>query len=523
MWHSMVEVFDKACVYYANRPAVATDDGDRLTYAEIDGWADRVAGGLLDLGIEREQAVGILMPNCLAFIPTWFGTWRSGAAIVQMQARAGVADFRYFLASSEARLLIYAAEFDDVVAELADELPDLEHLIRLGGNDSAPPLRRARSYDEVFGTPRRGPLPQGLVDPDARAYLCFTSGSTGSPKGVVHSHRTWANLQLAGALEFADIRDGEVFAHVAPMTHFSGMFILPTLMRGGLNIVLNGFDVAKLARVVQRDSVTGTALVPTMLYMMLDQFDGKDFDLSSLRTIIYAGSPIAPERLGTALDVFGPVFVQMYGGTEIGPTSALSKTSHVTVSADETAPLSSAGRPFFHVEVSIQDQYDRPLSTGEIGEVCVRQYGMMLGYIDDTIEPAVRDGWAHSGDVGYLDGQGFLYLVDRKKDMIVSGGINVFPRLVEDVLFEHADVLDCAVIGIPDDKWGEAVTAFVVRREGASVSDRELMQLVKSRRGAAAAPKSVRFLEALPLNASGKVAKKILREPFWAGRARRVG
>jgi len=240
--------------------------------------------------------------------------------------------------------------------------------------------------------------------------------------------------------------------------------------------------------------------------------------------MIYAGAPISPERLREALDVFGSIFIQTYAGTEPGYVSCLRKNEHRIDDDTWVNRLASAGRPMFHVRVTIQDEEDRPLPVGEVGEICSKQLGQMLSYLDPARNPeAIRDGWVHSGDIGRLDEDGFLYIVDRKKDMVVSGGFNVFPRQVEDVLTTHPAVAQTAVIGVPHEKWGEAVLAVVVIKPGASATERELIDHVKAALGSVAAPKTIVFADSVPVNPAGKVDKKSIRAPYWQGRARQIG
>jgi len=300
--------------------------------------------------------------------------------------------------------------------------------------------------------------------------------------------------------------------------------VMPTFLRGGTNVMLPGLDAGDLLAAVERDRVTATAVVPTVIYLLLDHPSRSAADLSSLQTMIYAGAPIAPGRLREALAAFGPILVQTYAGTEPGYVSCLRKEDHEVETDAGLKRLASAGRPIPYVKVSIRDERDRPLPAGSIGEICSRQLGQMLGYLDTArTAEALRDGWVHTGDVGYLDEDGFLYIVDRKRDMVVSGGFNVFPRQVEDVLLRHPAVAQAAVIGVPHPKWGEAVHAVVVLRAGAAASADELIAAVKAELGSVPAPKTVGFAGTLPANPAGKVDKKALRAPFWSGRDRQVG
>src|SRR5690606_11703654 len=294
-------------------------------------------------------------------------------------------------------------------------------------------------------------------------------------------------------------------------------------MRGGTNVLLPGFDLDLLLDTIEREGVTATAVVPTIVYMLLDHPRREKVDLSTLRTIIYAGSPMAPDGLRRALETFGPVFAQTYAGTEPGYMTCLRKEDHRLDSPEWIARLASAGRAMYHVDLTVRDADGNLLPPGETGEICASQPGQMVGYVDaDRDAEAMQDGWVRSGDIGYIDDAGYVFIVDRKKDMIVTGGFNAFPRQIEDVLLTHPAVAQCAVIGVPDPRWGEAVKALVVVRPGTPVEPDELIALVKEHKGSVWAPKSVDFIDSLPTNPAGKIDKKSLRAPYWAGRSRQV-
>jgi acyl-CoA synthetase (AMP-forming)/AMP-acid ligase II len=523
-WGTLPEVFDRACLAHADKTAIV-DGARRLTYREMQDLANRVANGLIALGVRPGDRVGLLLSNCLEFIPTQHGIWKAGAVLVQMPGRAAAATHRTNLEQTAATTLIYDAEFEDVARDLVAGLPELRNVVRLDRDEvrETVTIDGTRDFHQyVAEQPTTAPVVR--IDVHDEAYVLFTSGSTGEPKGVRNSHFTWAHYSITAGLEIGDIRPGEVFAHAAPLTHFTQIFVMPTLLRGGTNVMLPGLEVGALLEAVERERVTATAVVPTVIYMLLDHPGRAGADLSSLTTMVYAGSPIAPDRLRQALDAFGPIFVQTYAGTEPGYVSCLRKEDHRVDTEEDIARLASAGRPLPFVDVCVQDDQDKTLHDGETGEICSRQLGQMLGYVDSHRDAeALRDGWVHTGDIGRLDDDGFLYLVDRKKDMIVSGGFNVFPRQVEDVLATHPAVAMSAVVGIPHEKWGEAVHAFAVLRDGATVTQEELAEHVKSALGGVAAPKSIDVRADLPVNPAGKVDKKALRAPFWAGRSRQVG
>lgn len=524
MWGTMPDVIDRASVYYADKVAII--DGERrFTYREMREFSDRLGSALVALGLQKGERVGLLLPNSLEFLPSQHGIWKAGGVLVQMPTRASAQTQQANLEQAAATTLIYHAKFHDIVEEMRPGLPKVDHYICVGGAG-------ANAGDHLLeellatATPAR---PEVHLTPQDEAHVLFTSGSTGEPKGVVQSHFTWAHYAITAGLEIGDIGFGEVFAHGAPLTHFTQIFAMPTFVRGGTNVMLPGLEVEGLLSAIETFKVTATAVVPTIIYLLVDHPDRADHDLSSLRTMIYAGSPIAPERLREALEAFGSIFIQTYAGTEQGYVSCLRKGDHGVDSPEQLARLASAGRPMFHVDVAIRDEAGNDLALGEVGEICSRQLGQMLGYLDASrTAETLRDGWVHTGDVGRLDEDGFLYLVDRKKDMVVSGGFNVFPRQVEDVLCGHPLVAQAAVIGVPHEKWGEAVHAFVVLKDAAEDSEQDqikaaLTATVKSALGSIPAPKTMDFLHELPVNPAGKVDKRSLRAPFWQGRDRQIG
>ncbi len=526
-WGVLPDVLDRACTYYADRVAII--DGDRsVSYRELLLWRNRIANALIAAGVQKGDRVGLLMPNCLEFIPVQQGVWAAGAVLVQMPTRAAADGFRSNLAQTDASVLVYHAKFEESVALIRDSLPKLQTLIRVGDADEA-------AVDAIDFTSAVDAAPDMrsdiVIDEHDEAYVLFTSGSTGEPKGVVNSHFTWSHYAIAAGLEIGDIRFGEVFAHGAPLTHFSQIFVIPTFIRGGTNVMLPGLEVETLLTNIERHRVTATAVVPTIIYLLLDHPALSRFDIASLNTVVYAGAPMSPERLRQALDKFGPIFIQTYAGTEQGYVSCLRKHEHLAgddeSQQDWISRLASAGRPMFTVQVSIRDDDDNPLPVGEVGEICSHQLGQMLGYLDpERNAETLRGGWVHTGDIGRLDEDGYLYLVDRKKDMVVSGGFNVFPRQVEDVLCTHPTVAQAAVIGVPHDKWGEAVLAVVVTRSGEIADgtlEQELIDHVKRSLGSVPAPKQVLFTDTLPLNPAGKVDKKALRKPYWQNKSRQVG
>jgi fatty-acyl-CoA synthase len=359
------------------------------------------------------------------------------------------------------------------------------------------------------------------VRPDDVVAIFYTGGTTGRPKGVVHGH---TSLVANTTIELAEFEwaDPLRFLIATPISHAGFAFLLPVLLRGGTIVLRDGFSPESFLEDVRRHQITGTFLVPTMISALLDSPALEGFDASSLQMIVYGAAPISPARLAHAVRRFGPVFIQLFGQTEAPNVIAvLRKADHVPERLDR---LASCGVPVAALDVQLLDDAGRPVARGSVGEICVRGPLVMRGYWnrpEETAE-ALADGWLHTGDLAVMDDEGFLTIVDRKKDMVISGGFNVYPREVEDALATHPAVRASIVIGVPDAKWGEAVTAYVVPR-GEPPAPSVLMEHVKSLKGAVYAPKAIEFLAELPLTPLGKPDRKALRARHWQGRERQVG
>lgn len=502
------ETIERCALKYG--PDVAIIHGEtRLTYEAFFAGARRAGRALLALGLSPGDRVGILMSDRPEVLQAYFGMTWAGLVAVSLNARMAADDHRYVLEDSGARALCHDAGF----AERAHAVrgPALEHLlcvdpegVRPGGQD----------FTALCTEQDPSPLPAPEVSPDDLAAIYYTGGTTGRPKGVAHSHRTILAAFLSETLEMG-LGEREVFAHVAPLTHAGGAFALPVWLRGGTNLVLGGFDPAQLLAAIEEHGVTSTMLVPTMVYVLLDHPGLAGADTSSLRTIIYGAAPMGRERLEQGLERFGPVFCQLYGQTEApNQLTVLTHAEHAeAVALGEGERLSSCGRPVTIADVRLVDDDMRDVAPGEPGEIVVRGPHVMLGYWNkpEQTAEAIRDGWLCTGDIARMDERGFFYIVDRKKDMVITGGFNVYPKEVEQSLFGHPAVRDACVIGIPDEKWGEAVKAIVVLESPDAASPEELIAWVKERKGSVLAPKVIDIVDAVPVTAVGKHDKPALR------------
>jgi fatty-acyl-CoA synthase len=411
-------------------------------------------------------------------------------------------------------LIVDGITFRDRGGELAAKAQGLKTVFTLGPADYGADLLQVA---EDAGSASA----KSFAREDDISTLNYTGGTTGKSKGALRYHREYGGFAAAVLADF-EIPETPRYLTVAPISHVAGTKVLPTLMRGGTVHMLKGFDPEAVFTTIARERINFTLFVPTMIYVMLDHPALDKTDLSSLELLLYGASAMSPSRLVEGIERIGPVFSQLYGQTECYPVSVLRKADH-----DPNTPdlFLSCGFPIAACQVKILDQDDQEVATGEPGEICVRATHVMAEYWKrpDITAETLRSGWLHTGDIARMDERGYMFILDRKKDMIVSGGFNIFPREVEDVLSQHADVAMVAVVGVPDDKWGEAVTAVVVAREGTTPDADELIGLVKAKKGSAHAPKQIQFVKELPMTGVGKVDKKVLKARFWTGRDRMVG
>jgi fatty-acyl-CoA synthase len=428
-------------------------------------------------------------------------------------------DHAYVINDAGITTLIVDPLFTERAVALLEKCPGLEQVLTIGpvpealGDKGRDLVAEAASYEPET-------LAAKLLPPDHIVSIAYTGGTTGKPKGVIGTAQTMATMSLVQLAEW-EWPEAPRFLMCTPLSHAGAAFFAPTVVKGGCLYVLSRFDPAEVLRTIEEQRITATMLVPSMLYALLDHPDSRTRDLSSLETVYYGASAINPVRLREAIDRFGPIFAQYYGQSEAPMViSYLAKGEH-----DEKR-LSSCGRPSALLRTALLGEDGAPVPVGEPGEICVAGPLLAGGYWNLPEETAAtfRNGWLHTGDIAREDEDGFWFIVDRTKDMIVTGGFNVFPREVEDVVAEHPSVAQVGVIGTPDERWGEAVTAIVVLREDVGRDEaavatltEEIQALVKERKGAVQAPKRVIVAESLPLTGLGKPDKKTLRAQYWDG------
>jgi acyl-CoA synthetase (AMP-forming)/AMP-acid ligase II len=516
------DLYDRCVEFFGSHTAITF--GDRsYTYREMGRNADCLVNAFHSVGLRKGHKIAFLMANCPEYIFCEIATAKAGCVRVPLAVLLGSNDHIYMMNQAECSALVYHEKMASRVKEMATSLETVKTFICIS-DDPAGLMDGHLHLQTLMGS--HSPEHEKVsVDPEDLVGVYYTGGTTGKPKGVMLSHRAWVYTILIEMLEYGFGWE-EAFAFMTPLTHAGGCLMLPVLLRKGRCVILDHFEPKLFLDAVEKEEITATFLVPTMIYVLLDYPDLRKYDLSSLRNIIYGASAIAPERLKQAVNTFGPIMTQLFGQTEAPMAiSALSREEHVIDDPErERRIFSSAGRPTFHAEVRIVGDDGKDVEKGQPGEIIVRCANMMHGYFKNPAATAetIKDGWLHTGDIAKQDDEGFLYIVDRKKDMVVSGGFNIFPREIEDILFEHESVKGAAVVGVPHDKWGEEVKAIVVLHEGKTATEDELIKFVKERKGSLMAPKSVEFWDHIPVTNLGKLDKKAIRAKFWAGRDRMV-
>jgi fatty-acyl-CoA synthase len=504
----------RALARYPSRTAFRWPGGS-LTYRGATDLIGRMQAVFMKLGLPPGARVAFLTANRADTWCAGVAAQLSRLALTWLHPLGSLGDQLFQLEDSEAEMLVIDANaFRDRGGELVEKVQGVMTVFTLGPANYGIDL--LATIEEAGHATARC-----FARADDFATLNYTGGTTGKSKGALRYHREYGGFASAILADF-EIPEAARYLTVAPISHVAGTKVLPTLMRGGTVHMLKGFDPEAVLKTIEQERINFTLFVPTMIYVLLDHPALARTDLSSLELLLYGASAMSPSRLVEGIERIGPVFSQLYGQTECYPVSVLRKADH-----DPNTPelLLSCGFPIAACTVKILGDDDQEVKSGEAGEICVRAPHVMAEYWKRPEQTAdtLKNGWLHTGDIARADERGYLFILDRKKDMIVSGGFNIFPREVEDVLSQHADVAMCAVIGIPDDKWGEAVTAVVVAREGARPNADELIDLVKARKGSAHAPKQIQFVKDLPMTGVGKVDKKVLRARFWAGRDRMVG
>lgn len=506
-----------------NPNAIATSDSGReVRWREFPQRVARLASGLKQLGITPDERAAILALNSDRYYEFYFAVAWAGGVFVPINTRLAPPEVVHWLNDSGARVLCVDSSFLPLIETIQDQLPALEHIIYLG--DDAPP--EAKGWDDLADT---APIADAGRCNEDLAGLFYTGGTTGRSKGVMLSQQnlTVNALQAAPILQ---LQPGDRILHTAPMFHIADWCMcVGAAIVAGSNYFLPAFEPVKVMQSIEQQRIQKMLMVPTMINMVVHHPELPNFDLKSLETVMYGASPMPESVITRALQVLPQTrFCQAYGQTEAAPILTMLRPEYHTTDQRSAyrGKLKSAGQAVPGVELAILDSDSQPVASGEVGEVCARGPNVMLGYrnLDEQTQTTLQGGWLHTGDGGRMDEDGFLYIVDRVKDMIISGGENVYSAEVENTLYQHPAVGQCAVIGVPDEKWGERVHAIVVRKDGAEATEEALIAHCKSLIAGYKCPRSISFQsEPLPLSGAGKILKTELRKPFWEGQDRNVG
>jgi acyl-CoA synthetase (AMP-forming)/AMP-acid ligase II len=511
----LIDMFDRGVAHFEGRTCMRDPEG-ALTYGQAYRESRRLANALQWAGIEPGATVGVLGPNCIATLCSMLGVQRAGAIWAPLNSRSTVDELATFMRLVACKALVFHAAARSDAEAVGARLPGLTLIPMLSPrHDAEPPDAASRDCDLV--SPPR--------DPDAVCTVFPTGGTTGAPKAAVWTHRTWS--ALAANFHAGIPHEGPpVHLVAAPLTHAAGVICFPLFALGATHVLLPRAQPKAILQAIEGEGITTLFLPPTVIYALLAEPDLAGYDLSSLQHLIYAAAPMSVAKLREALAVFGAVLTQTFGQAEAPMVCTIfNRRDHSeALIGRDLGRLASCGRPAVFNQMAILGDDDTELGPGESGELAVRGDLVMRGYFGDAATDGclAPGGWWRTGDLGHRDGEGFYYVTDRRRDMIISGGFNVFPSEIEQVIWSHPAVLDCAVIGVPDPKWGEAVTAVVALKAPELVSSAELIALCRDALGPVKAPKAVAFWPSLPKSPAGKVLKREIRKRFWDAEERQV-
>jgi long-chain acyl-CoA synthetase len=502
--HALLQPDQEAFVY----------GSQRITFSEFNARVNSLIHALLVMGVKKGDVIGILSWNCLGFAEVYGAAMKGGFIASPFNTRLKERELEYVINYSEANSLFVGPELMEMANQLRPHLPKVKNFISLEA--SVPGM----IYHRDLLTNYSKAEPDVQIDEDDPVCILYTSGTTGMPRGALYTQRCLIDDTETVVIDMS-LKPGHRHVQITPLFHIAGnQHFRGFLYIGGCNIIMKFFDPAATLQTIQDERATHVDIVPTHVAAMLNLPDLDKYDISSLKFLWYGGSPMPLEVLKKGMKVFGPIVAQGYGQTESGPNiSHLSREDHNVLDRPEKEQrkLRSAGKPDIGVQVRIVDEKGNDVQPGEVGEILARSKHIMVEYWHKPEETntTLVNGWIHTGDMGYCDEEGYLYIADRKKDMIISGGENVYPREVEEVLYQHPTVLEAAVIGVPDPYWVERVHAVVVTKKGASTTAEELTAFCKKQIAGYKTPKTVEFVDSLPKNAAGKILKRELREKYW--------
>ena len=511
------KIITRSAHYWPDHIAVA-DSQNRVTYAQLERRSNRLASGLAALGVSVGEHVAILAANRVELVEAEVALYKAAMVKVPINARLSVDEVVRVLEDSCSVAVITDARFAEALATRRAELPLLRQVIVLEGEGGD------LSYGALLERGSEAPLHLDPSD-DALAVLHYTSGSSGVLKAAMLSFgNRKALVRKSIASPTRRSGPGDVMAHVGPITHASGMQIMPLLAVGACNLLLDRYDDRLLLETIQRERVTRLFLVPAMINRLVNYPGVERFDLSSLKLVMYGAAPMAPSLVKKAIELFGPILAQGYGaGETCSLVTVLTEQDHLVEDGDYQR-LASCGRCYFETDLRVVNEAFEDVLPGEVGEIVVKGPDVMQGYwrAPELTAEVMRDGYYLTGDLATVDAQGYVFIVDRKKEMIISGGFNVYPSEVEQVIHGFPEVFEVAVVGVPDPQWGEAVRAVVVLKPGAQLEAAELIERCGRALAGFKKPRGVDFVSELPKNPNGKVVRRLVRDTYWQHSERRI-
>jgi acyl-CoA synthetase (AMP-forming)/AMP-acid ligase II len=506
--------------YHADRPAIIFNDRIQ-TFRDLDLRSNRLANALLGLGLQKGDRVAFQMSNRSAVVEIEVALYKAGLVKMPLNARLALNEVVDVISNGEPRAFLVGDSHTESVRAILDQLQCVEHMVSVGPSDAG-----WSDYEDLLARASDCSCDIDMAADDL-AVLHYTSGSTGKLKAAMQTVGNRMSHLRKVAMHRMRVAPGDVLALSGPLTHASGMFMQPFLYQGGALLIQDRFDPDLLLGAVERWRASYTFMVPTMLNRLATHPNLHRYDHSSLKQIAYGGAPMAPARIAEAWEALGPVLSQGYGGGETtGGLILFSTDDHARALREFPERLAACGRPIGESQVLVANEAGEPVSGADVGEIIIRGPDVFAGYWKEPeLTAAAFDerGWLKTGDLARIDDEGYVYIVDRSKDMIISGGFNIYPTEVEQALYRHPAVYEACVVGVPDPTWGESVKAVVVLREGHCASESEVIQHCKLLLADFKKPRSIDFVPELPRNPNGKLARKLVRESYWAGLARRVG
>ncbi|QUW21279.1 AMP-binding protein [Sporosarcina sp. Marseille-Q4063] len=500
-------LIERSAIYYKEKVALI-DDEKSITFEEVNERSNALARGLNGLGLKKGDHVAVLFPNSIDFVLADFALIKAGLVRVPINARLSESEIEYILEDVEAKAVIYDNQFEESINRIYKKSRFLKLTI---SNDSG--NKDKITMEKIFSDESKDSFIVETEDADIFQIL-YTSGTTGKPKGAMINCRSRLVTINNVLVDELDINEEDCMLHMASLSHGSGSKVLPHFIKGALNVLMKKFSAKHFFSAVEKYKVTNTFTVPTILDYLVEYKSHEIYDLSSLKTILYSASPIQNKLLKKSLEFFGPKLKQVYALTEApNPVLVLSQKDHL-LGIEKESILASAGKEVLNVQVRIENEKSEQVKFGEIGEIVIRGENVMTGYWNrpEETRSTIKEGWLYTGDLGYKDVNGYFYIVGRIKDVIISGGYNVYAKEVEDVICQLEGVREAVILGIPNDRWGESVVAFIVIKEDMEINEKRIIEHCEKKLADYKKPRNIYFHKELPKNSNGKIDKNKLKQ-----------